>query len=384
MFDGLQISFVDVDVFDLLQHTLPEQVEHIPQNPNAVWSSTCLLRHIFVKLFHAPSFRVKLNGSIHRFIYGDNYGRFSLRKVKNAVKEYSRTFHVDEDWPVIEKIEFGVNVKTSNPKAIVDAAMMYKRKPGKPMTDEGYYGKEWDYPNYYRIKIYEKRRDVLRVEIRIEDLSKFKDLGLRRLSDLYRNARFVRCYCFLINVLNRILFVPKINGRLASLEQFKKWGYFRSSSFWSDCSSDQKGYYALIVKKLIQEYRLNDFSSFLKKEVTAEVAQMIYVPVASLLTLFSPQGLHAETAADLKRSCGRPKDNGGPQKKTIPVCAHLSVANVRWLMDVLISTLSYHPLFPRGPPCRYPYFLFLIYAYNVARLIPVVARISLISKVLAL
>lgn len=348
-FDGLEISFVSRYVNYQLQKDYElELVDHTPRKKEGNAYATCDIKGIHVKLYEPPCLRVKLRGSIPVFFYGDNGGHIKLKGAKKAILAFAETFYVNPSWRVLQKVEVGVNIPVSNPKEVIDAAVLFANRTSEPMDRDGYYGKQWVFPKYYTVKLYKKNESTVRFEIRLEDLTKFKSLKLTCLADLYNPDRYIRCCDFLLKYLERFVFVPKLDRRHQAEKKLFKWGDFRSSSFWSDCSSDQKVYYAKRVDELRKLFGLKDWKAFMIGGVVAEFANMLYTDEASLSAAISDYRLSSETAADLIRCCGRPKDN--KPLSTSFIFVYPMAYDIRYNNDVTIYPRSYVPYSARGPP----------------------------------
>lgn len=374
MYDGLQVYFRSDEAGQMLKDEFREYLAfHGPESTGAVAKHTGKCYDcIDITIFESSPLGVKLNGSIHIFEKGNNKGLFRLRDVRKAVDRVADAFHFDSSEAKIQALEFGVNIESSHPEEVIDSAILFNGRRGKRYFEEDYYAIEWKSKRNYTVKLYKKDRNHVRYEIHFEDMRRLSHIGFHTLSDLKDRRKVLLCIKYLYESADKILFVPFDRKGWLDVAIAAKWMSYRADTYWK-ISKDKK--YRLIksIRNVIEHYKLDNWNSILRKEIIKQEAKNLEITPSSLRAILSQLGSRNETVAVPKRDRDRPEDD---VFTAILVIVHHVVANTGWTVDVIISTLSYFPILPRGPPSSLFLSLLDIYEYNVALLIPVVCSIS--------
>ena len=263
--------------------------------------------HIFIHAWpngkHGPG--VLLNGSLHKYYHGTNHGVFTFKEITKAIDRFYLEYGLNEqDLNVIQKIEIGVNYHVQYPKGILDAAMLYNGRTAQRDPDKRMPSKYWRY-NQYIVKLYQKSDKILRLEVRITDMRKIKHAALKRFSDLKNVTCCISCLAFLYSLIDKFLFVPIDKEKVLQNVYSDEWNQFRSESYWESLSHYRKCRYQAKVKKIISEYSLIDWASYLKKEFIKISEEIIGIPIQEALATNSKLGLLDETVARPKGMCNR-------------------------------------------------------------------------------
>lgn len=378
MYDGLQVYFRSREAHDQLLKEIQGLVFSGHNDNGAVSDYHGYSRHVFIKIFETNPPGIRLNGSLHRYAQKNNSGRFCLADINNAVADFSSQFHIPPEEHKIQKLELGVNIPTKCPEAIIRSAMLFYNRTGRRDSKKGYISKTWKF-NEYTVKLYKKGPHLLRYEIHIDEMRKIKDLDLRSLNNLCKYDHFVPALFFLIKNVDKFTFVPSDKENRIEGKNKEKWNSFRAESFWEEIDKDKRYHGRKTVKTFIKEYQLIDWVRYIKHKTILEGCLMLKISLPALRAKFSALGLQEETVADPIGESDRQADTKNI-KKTILVPVHHVVRNTGCMVDVYISTRSYQPLLARGPPSVFV-FRWLMYLYNVALLMPVVSRMSLIWMV---
>lgn len=351
MFDGIQFLLMVSMVFDQLMKKLPELVNHADNKTGEVYSTTTIFKGLRVQLKQRTNKIVKVNGSIHRYFTGGaNDTLFTYTDLINAIHDLSTRLEFDPSQAKLQRIEFGVNIPVDSPEDLIDSAILYSgRAPAKRKQGRRKYYKEWAFNEYF-IKLYRKGQHLVRFEIRMLRERKLKEVLLYTLDDLNDYSKFCGCLHYLESLVDNFLFVPDAINLLPE-EMRTDWALFRNDQYWVRLNKWTKTRRKDEVKKAIERFNLTNWGLFLREDIRTQGSLMIENRVATISSL----GLLSETVAALNRSCDRKEDESS--RIIIHVCTHPKMANEGWRADDIISSVSYFPLLPRGPPSLLSVFL---------------------------
>lgn len=324
---------------------------------------------------------ISLRGSLHNYWKGHNDGLLKYKEAVKAITTMCGDYYVDPEECEVHNLEIGVNISAKSPEALINSAMLYHGRTGKRNPKNKHFSKTWEFDQYI-VKLYKKGPDLVRYELRIREMAKLSDNGIRirYLSDLCDYTNYVRLLRFLYESVDDILFVPADREHRLPPADEAKWNAYRSDAFWEELDSSPKNRKSAEAREIVHKYHLIDWDSFLRHGIIYQGSRMLETSPWCVSAMFSALGLHNETVAGPKG--GRDRQAVENVVKTIPIHNHPVVANVGWFWNVIIFIRSsYFPLEMRGPPSVFPVFLFIMYEYNVALLIPVVLSISLIGMV---
>ena len=343
----------------------------------------------YVRIYETKNPGIRFDGSIHKYAHGVNNDTFTLTEVQRTIDKLKRLYNVP-DSAKIERIEIGINMPFTFPKALIDSAMLFNGRVGERKYRQDYYANEWFFTSRnkrvnYIVKLYQKGEQLLRYELHVEDLRKIKNTGIKYLNDLLSREKLLLALKELYRSIDYLFFVPYDREQKLPFPYNSKWNGYRADSFWKELdgrvNKDKKAREKARILNAIKKYGLIDWAKVMKERFLNESVKITDRSKEELRATFSHRGLLYETVAGPQGN----RDRRTEKEKTYsyPSLIHPVVRNMGCWLDVQIITLSFHPLLPRGPPSSLSIFRFPIYAYNVARLIPVVARISLISMVFA-
>lgn len=300
MFDGIWLVF-SVSL-QFLRDVLPGGTAIIDETTGEIIKYLYNFKGFEVSLYErAVAIRAKIKGSIHKYYRnGYNDGTFTLQQLRDAVRLFCVDFGIeDATLAHITRIEFGVNFYVKFPKYLIDSAMTYRGKVGRRDCGEKYYSVEWFYDNYYRVKLYKKGPHIVRFEIHIDDLGKFKHLGLNTLMDLCKRERFIACLKHLYEASQKITFVPDDYKKVLPEKLAMELATYKADSFWKkiEDNSDRKYYLRKKIKAIINEYDLIHWDDVLRQRIIQQGALMLGIQEEDLIAMFSELGLQAETVA---------------------------------------------------------------------------------------
>ena len=140
---------------------------------------------------------INLEGSLHEFYHGNNYGNFTLGEVKMAIESICKTLDINSSLTPLHNLEFGVNILLPFPVATF-LNSIYSFKGQRPERNS-YSGKGLMikfFFSQYELKLYDKGTqrgldaNILRVEIKVRRMQylQAKGLHIRHLSDLLNES----------------------------------------------------------------------------------------------------------------------------------------------------------------------------------------------------
>ena len=379
MVDGLKVFFWTTKD-QLKQHLLPKLVLRANEETGEVICHETTFRGIHVHIYERSSVGIKLHGSLHKFYSGGkNDSLFSYEDVCKAITNFTETFGININWPCLQTLEIGVNIPVDNPKEIIEAAILYHGCIASSYDrNDDWVFKEWRFEDY-SVKLYTKGATILRYEFHYHRLRKLKGVQISSLADLIDRRKFIACLYNLYYFTQEFLFVPVQSDTLPT-ELELKWSNWRNDNYWKTLDRSRKSREKSKVLEAIASNKMDDWRLFLANAVLEQGAQMLNVNVKDIDATFSNFRLSVETVADPPGDCDRHTDDGS--FKAILINDYPVVRNIGYSVDVTIQAPSYILLLPRGPPSLVSFILTLMYLYNVALLMPVVSRMSLIGIVL--
>lgn len=240
---------------------------------------------------------VKYNGSLHKYYHGKNDGIFTHKEICHAVDMFSKEYGLSpSDKHVIQKIEFGININARYPKGIVDSAMLYRgRTPYRNCKKRISY-KEWCF-DQYSVKLYQKSKDVIRLEIHIDEMRKIKNIAIEKIYDLKKIKCVIDCLSYLYSSINNFLFVPFDKEKLLRGKEEVDWNNYRADSFWENISKDRKYHHQKRANIIRKAYGLIDWSNYLKQGLILVANKIIGESGYYIDATNSSLGLLAETVA---------------------------------------------------------------------------------------
>lgn len=299
---------------------------------------------------------IYLHGSLHRYLKGRNDGLFTFEHLTEAVNNLAIDFYVDPSQCDLQNVEFGVNIETKSPEALINSAILYHGKTGIRNPGKKFFGKCWEF-SQYSIKLYKKGPHLVRYEIKIREMAKVGDIHLNSISDLCDTAKYTKLLLVLLTSVDEFLFVPLDREYKLPVKESAVWGIYRAESYWEELDKDKKYRASRKIKDLIEKYGLISWSNYLKKKTIEEGGKTLGTSPEELCAILSALGLHAQTVADPIGESDRQANLITASIKTILVPVHYVVRNTWCTVDVIISVPSYHPLMPRGPPSSSVVFL---------------------------
>lgn len=315
-------------------------------------------QHIFEHIYESTPPLVRLTGSLHKYAHGRNDGLFTFNDIKKTVRRFVSEYHVPSQ-ASLHRLEIGINLPFTFPKAVIDAAILYHGRVGERKYRKDYYAIEWHFLDKngrvnYVVKLYKKGEHLLRFELHIEDLRKIESTGIKVISDLSDEGKLLLALYNLYRSIDELFFVPYDTDNKLPPSLTNLWGGYRADSFWMRMMDrrhkDEKYRLKKKIIDAVHQFDLIDWQSVMKKRFVVEGAKMVGMTECDLRTTFSQLGLHAGTVARPEGNRDRHADKVTLTSPTIPIHEHRVVRNTRCSLGVHISAVSYNSLLPRGPP----------------------------------
>lgn len=142
---------------------------------------------------------INLEGSLHEFAHGNNYGQFNVEDLHTAVRRIESTIGVPARNIRLHNLEFGVNVHLPFPVAdFLDNILSYKGREPDRITYNGKGNMRKFTFERYEVKLYDKglqygldRVNILRVELKVTRMIHVQGkTGIKTLSCLLRRENY--------------------------------------------------------------------------------------------------------------------------------------------------------------------------------------------------
>lgn len=174
-----------------------------------------------------------IKGSIHK-LYNiahsngvQNYSDFSLCEAKEALKLLIAHYKINPELTSITNLEFGLNILSDfDPADFIDESLIlfyYKDHTiNKKFKNRGDYKEfrrtDYSMKIYNKSKQYNRRRHLMRVEIKITNKRVLQKLGIFTVSDLFDEEASWRLFQFLMTQYRQLLIVdsPALGSALRS------------------------------------------------------------------------------------------------------------------------------------------------------------------------
>lgn len=322
MYDGLKLFFKNSKVYSWLRRNTLGLRESFDITTGEHIESKIVIGESF-HLTLIPSNVVIINGSLHKFYHKNNEGTFTLNEIRSATHRLQAEHHVPAD-SKIERLEIGVNIPVVNAASIVSAAAYFSRSSSILSHNSIYSAyREWQF-SQYTVKLYAKRHDVVRFEIRIFSSHKMLK-SFRTLNDLTRRQNGIEAIRFLYSILDKIIFVPDAKSIKLSCISRSTWNACRNPESWKLFSKNVvHDYRAKIRQELDSNPRLPDYHAILQDGMISQAAVILACNRDKVATLLGCR-LTKESVAEDEVRGNRPKEKIIQSDGTIyiyTICIH--------------------------------------------------------------
>lgn len=158
-------GFINVDTPTWLLDKPPEAIQFMGHDFWPIWVNGRLTKYMSIqdglRLTLAPSGKLYVANSLHKFYKGNNYSDFNFSEVKESVDVLANTIGFNPKDLILTRVDFGVNI-TANP---IPEARNWKgiltreAEPIKSRVTKRIVGSKIELADW-SIKIYDKKREV--------------------------------------------------------------------------------------------------------------------------------------------------------------------------------------------------------------------------------
>lgn len=224
--------------------------------------------------------RIEVCNSLHKFYKGNNYTDFCYSEIKERINILCNKFGiVAKNWE-IKKLEFGLNLITSNPAyQYLSRFLEYKGREFEKMRDNQIvYGRKC-YMSEYALKVYDKHiqtkmkdkisipENTLRVEFYYKQYRKLPK-SIHYLSDLLYEERFKDLYKDLKEAIENIIYDDEYDFKNSTNEERMLFFASQNTEFLKVENQINKAEVKTIKKKIKQlkeRFLKKDFRNNLSK-----------------------------------------------------------------------------------------------------------------------
>ena len=210
--------------------------------PKSIYDGELLTKTIYkyenltIKIFENND-RIEFSGSLHTF-YNDgrhNYNDFSSTSFNNALRRLNLELGIKPENLYLIHVEWGYNISPpTETNYILDRLIQHNsvnKTVGLDCKVEGKFIQFKHSTNF--LKTYNKgqhfklEKEVLRIELKQINWSKYRQQGIKTLSD-FINANKIQFIAELLHQWNRVIFYD-INSK-----QTQKYIHYQTSTYWDD------------------------------------------------------------------------------------------------------------------------------------------------------
>jgi len=197
----LPVDYVRLEVIGLDRKQLNKDLSFIPilEEDGIIKSEYCHREGMTLKIF-SPSNRMVLSGSLHKYFNKGihNYDQFDSIKLDRSLKKLFHEFGLLPENLRIMQLEFGINIKVDfSVKELLENLIQHRgvEVQTDPNISVGLYRQILH--DQYILKIYSKGgqyqlpEEVLRIEIKQTNWSKYRKLGIHTLNEFMQSDKTV-------------------------------------------------------------------------------------------------------------------------------------------------------------------------------------------------
>ena len=187
---------------------------------------------------------INLQGSIHEYFHGNNYGDFTFLEVKKAIENICTTLEIDSGLTPLHNLEFGVNIELPFPVVVfLNSVLTYK---GERPERNSYLGKglmiKFTF-SHYELKLYDKgkqrqlKNNILRVEIKVRRMQylQAKGLPVKVLRDVLSVCIHPKLEGLLVNAINSLVIIEnKVNADVMTRNEKRIFKECNNPLYWFD------------------------------------------------------------------------------------------------------------------------------------------------------
>lgn len=187
MIDGIKLSFYSQTIIEDLSRLGVRVVTPLVEDTGEIlFPKTAEYKSLRFKI--SETTRVEISGSLHKYFIGENHSDFTFRALCQCICDLCQKLTISPLEAKLHGLEFGVNVSVGfSPYEFCNHVIAYKTKSFAKFRTErsleiGFEAKS----QQYRIKVYEKGKNLLRFEIKVTRMAflKGKGIAISSLSDL--------------------------------------------------------------------------------------------------------------------------------------------------------------------------------------------------------
>lgn len=224
--------------------------------------------------FHNTELRITekatyIKGSLHKMrnlgfgLGNHNHNNLNLCDNFEALEMLIDQFYVKPTQTKITNLEFGLNIPLEyDPSIFIDNCLMWDFKAPsviETFSSKGYL-KQFK-KNDYSLKVYNKgkqynrKENILRIEVKITSKRKLEDLGIFSLEDLYESESYRRLFEFFIEQFEKLLMVDYLVMRKALREgEIHILKQYTNSHYWLNLQKELSANAFYKRKRKCQEY----------------------------------------------------------------------------------------------------------------------------------
>lgn len=191
-----------------------------------------------------------VNGSLHKFHnHGkDNADDYRYTDLEETIRRLGDELAINPDITRITQVEFGVNIILPDVGGVIESAILFGNSTGEMNAK----GRFFEFQNY-GMKIYKKKDNVLRVEVRIKKMMhlKQKNIYIGTLSDLLNESILNALKTALIDTFSDCMMIHVPDEVIRRLKPDQKMRYWELTNpiFWNRIRRDSSKNFSREKKK---------------------------------------------------------------------------------------------------------------------------------------
>ena len=271
MIDGIKIELPSQTAKLWLSNNLLDFHTYTNVNTGELLDNTIVAKYkglvftIIKSLKQVNTYYCYIRGSLHKYYNNGihNYNDFTLKDLRNVVKELKSKFNIEPKTAILRNLEFGVNINAPIPTSqLLKDLVSYGAYSFGTLTVEGLKVGKTISQQETKLKVYDKGKqyktgtnNLVRIEIAVKKMRYLKKHNISTINDLLDTPKIKSLGTVLISYWDNIIYYDKkMDYKLLTTFERKKMLYYATPRNWTEFSRMQRTRAKKHFTKLIDKY----------------------------------------------------------------------------------------------------------------------------------